>query len=68
MNTVKIEDMPVAEELSSEQMAAVQGGECGGVDCSCPPAPYCPPDQPVFFGLSSGLKGGVTGALGGLPK
>ena len=26
MNTVKIEDMPVVEELSSEEMAAVHGG------------------------------------------
>ena len=33
MNTVKIEDMPVAEELSSEEMAAVQGGRgFGGID------------------------------------
>ena len=26
MNTVKIEDMPVVEELSNEELAAVQGG------------------------------------------
>ncbi len=54
MNTVKIEDMPVAEELSSEKMAAVHGGfysvqhtvmvDSIGVPVVYPPA-TCPLDR-----------------------